>query len=125
MATVLVVDDDPQARALLQATLLELGHKVLLAADGEVALELYEQASPDLVITDLVMPILNGVLLIEHLRILNPLSRIVGISGKGQEQLSRAKEAGAVGVLRKPIDRIQILNEVDRVLAMKEKDLGR
>jgi CheY-like chemotaxis protein len=121
MATVLVVDDDPQARALLQATLLELGHKVLLAPDGEVALSLYDQASPDLVITDLVMPILNGVLLIEHLIILDPLTRIIGISGKGQGQLHRAKEAGAVGVLRKPVDRIQIMNEVDRVLAMKER----
>ena len=66
MATVLVVDDDPQARTLLQGTLVALGHRVLLAPDGEVALTLYDQAEPDLVITDLVMPVLNGVLLIEH-----------------------------------------------------------
>jgi two-component system chemotaxis response regulator CheY len=121
MAKILVVDDDPQARMLLQATLQELGHEPLLAVDGEAALALYEMAHPDVVITDLVMPVLNGVLLIEHLTNLEPLARIVAISGKGEDQLRRAKEAGAVAVLRKPIDRIQIMNEVDRVLAMKDR----
>jgi CheY-like chemotaxis protein len=121
MAKVLVVDDDPQARALLQSTLHDMGHDVLVAPDGEAALSLYNDAGPDLVITDLVMPVLNGVLLAEHLNNLNPLVRIIAISGKGEQHLHRARQAGAVAVLRKPIDRVQILKEVDRVLAMKDQ----
>jgi YesN/AraC family two-component response regulator len=73
-----------------------------------------------MIITDLVMPILNGVLLIEHVSNMNPLAKIIGISGKGPEHLRRAQEAGAVAVLRKPIDRVQVMHEVDRVLAMKD-----
>jgi two-component system chemotaxis response regulator CheY len=120
MATVLVVDDDPQARSLFQATLADLGHSVVMAPDGEVALSLYLETEPDLVITDLVMPVLNGVLLVEHLSNLNPLVRIIAVSGKGEQHLHRAREAGAKAVLRKPIDRIQIMKEVDRVLSMKD-----
>jgi CheY-like chemotaxis protein len=121
MARVLVVDDDPQARTLLQSTLHDLGHDVVMAPDGEAALSLYEEAEPDLVITDLVMPVLNGVLLAEHLNNLNPLVRIIAISGKGEQHLQRARQAGARAVLRKPIDRIQIMKEVDRVLSMKDE----
>ena len=121
MAKVLVVDDDPQARLLLQSTLADLGHEVFTAPDGEAALTLYTEKNPDLVITDVVMPILNGVLLAEHLNNLNPLVRIIAISGKGEQHLHRARQAGAVAVLRKPIDRIQIMREVDRVLAMKDQ----
>ncbi len=119
MAKILVVDDDEQPRILVHALLVELGHTVLFAPDGEAALTLYDQAQPDLVITDLVMPALNGVLLIEHLVALDPEARIIAISGKGTEQLLRAQQAGAAAVLRKPICRDQLVTKVEQVLAME------
>jgi CheY-like chemotaxis protein len=116
MARILVVDDDVDARILLYGILADLGHDVLLATDGEVALTLYDQSEPDLVVTDLVMPVLNGVLLIEHLSNLDPDVRIIAISGKGQEHLRRAKEAGVAAALSKPIQRDKLIAEVARIL---------
>jgi CheY-like chemotaxis protein len=62
------------------------------------------------------MPVLNGVLLIEHLGNLHPDVPIIAISGKGQEQLRRAKEAGVAAALSKPIQRDKLIAEVARVL---------
>ena len=119
MAKVLVVDDDPDARALLRTLLSGLGHTVLLAPNGQAALGVYHQTKPDLIITDLAMPALNGVSLIEQFRALQPDIRIIAISGKGKEELQRARNAGAAAMLRKPIDRVDLVTELTRVLAMR------
>ena len=79
-----------------------------------------EKTDPDLVITDLVMPGLHGVLLIEHIRTLDPDAKIIAISGKAPEQLHRAKEAGAMATLTKPLDRAKLVAAVERALAVRD-----
>ncbi|MBF0272247.1 MAG: fused response regulator/phosphatase [Magnetococcales bacterium] len=60
MRTVLVVDDDPLARLHLERFLKREGHAVLMAFDGQQGLEMYRAKSPDLVLMDVMMPIMNG-----------------------------------------------------------------
>ncbi len=121
MGTILVVDDEPGTRVHLNADLADdMGHNVIFANDGEAGIAQYEKTDPDLVITDLVMPGLHGVLLIEHIRTLDPDAKIIAISGKAPEQLYRAKEAGAMATLTKPLDRAKLMAAVEQALAVRD-----
>ncbi len=66
--TILVVDDQPGARKVLAAELEDAGFQVVLAADGVEAWQQFRQASPDLVITDMVMPRSDGIDLLNRIR---------------------------------------------------------
>jgi two-component system response regulator MprA len=68
MPTILIADADPQARALLQATLLREGYSVLTAADGRLALSLAVAHRPDLVVLDWTLPSLGGLDVVQRLR---------------------------------------------------------
>ena len=68
MATILIVDDEPDVRFLLKMAFEAAGHRILQAHHGAVALEQLEEARPDLVVTDLMMPVLDGPALIQRLR---------------------------------------------------------
>ena len=119
LATILVVDDESQARTQLGAFLgNELGHDILYALDGDDAIDVYAQVRPDLVITDLVMPGLHGLLLIDHLTTFYPGSRIIAMSGKEPEKLEKALALGAAATLRKPIQRGLLVASVERLLAI-------
>lgn len=119
-ATILAIDDDPEARALLSSLLGKdgLGHKVLLAADGEDGLASYRRNEPDIVITDLAMPRLNGVALIEVLGGVFPDSKVIAISGKGPDHLRRARDVGAVATLSKPVQIGELRLAVEEALLL-------
>lgn len=93
--TILVVDDEPSIRRIMEQTLVTFGYRVLLAADGAEALRLYHehQDSIAVVITDMMMPGLDGLATIRGLTGLNPDVKIIAASGiSNQEKV--AKEAG-------------------------------
>jgi DNA-binding response OmpR family regulator len=104
-ANVLVVEDDADAREMLTIVLGEQGFKVTGAEDGRAALELLETIRPDLIITDLQMPNLDGLGLIKALRG-RPETMDVPIlifSACRDEMLSDAMRAGADAAARKPL----------------------
>jgi len=118
LAKILVVDDDPETRLLLDSILGDAnGHEIVFATDGDKGISTFDKDQPDLVITDLVMPHLHGVLMIEHLTAVYPSTKIIAISGKAPEQLERAESAGAVASLQKPIDRDALVEVVEWALA--------
>jgi CheY-like chemotaxis protein len=67
MPRILIVDDDPMQRALISDTLEDAGHETIFAADGRAALETYRDTVVDLVVTDMVMPGLDGLELLKAL----------------------------------------------------------
>lgn len=104
---ILTVDDSPSLRLLLRAALTEAGHKVAEAEDGLAALEWLASNEPQLVITDLTMPRLDGLSLIEQLRARNDLRDIpilVLTTESAPESKARARAAGATGWIAKPFD---------------------
>jgi CheY-like chemotaxis protein len=85
VARILVVDDDQAVRLLLRAVLERRGHAVVEAKNGDEGLQYYRAAPADLVITDIQMPVMDGLQMIKELRGDFPTAKIIAISGeKGQ-----------------------------------------
>jgi CheY-like chemotaxis protein len=120
MATILFVDDDEMERYFAREVLETRGHRVLYAPDGETALRVFEQENVELVVTDLAMPRLNGLRLIQQLRARDRQVRIIAASGINADQLDMAEDLGAIAVLQKPWDPRTFLEMLDRSLAQKE-----
>jgi CheY-like chemotaxis protein len=82
VARILVVDDDKAVRLLLRAMLEHQGHSVVEAENGAEGLQYYRAAPTDLVITDIQMPVMDGVQMITELRGAFPTAKIIAISGE-------------------------------------------
>jgi two-component system chemotaxis response regulator CheY len=114
--TVLIVDDIPYVRKTLKQILSQRGYRVVgEAEDGEEAVRLYEETSPDVVTMDLVMPIMNGVEATRAIMKKFPEARIVVLSAMMQENLvADAILAGAKDYIIKPFQTdevLRVLNE--------------
>jgi CheY-like chemotaxis protein len=117
---VLVVDDDPLVRALCAASLEQEGVVALEAADGSRGLEQARLGRPDLVVTDVTMPELDGFQLAEALRRDDRTHRIplIFLTGEtGADHEARALEIGALAYVRKPFDPLAFAALVTGVLA--------
>jgi len=113
---ILIVDDEPQITRVLRTSLTSHGYDVRSAADGESALETYGDWRPDLVLTDLSMPNLNGIELCRRLRKLSPVP-IVVLSVKGEEQTKvEALDAGADDYVTKPFGMDELLARIRAAL---------
>ena len=119
VARILIVDDDAIDRMIMESLLGDEGHELAFAEDGAAALALYQKRAFDLVLTDLVMPKLNGLRLIKELIASDPGALIIAVSGTSPDQLPRAEDYGAIGVLTKPIERDALLRSVSAALARK------
>ncbi|MEO5957891.1 MAG: response regulator [Opitutaceae bacterium] len=84
MARILLIDDDDDVRTVLRLTLIHFGHTVIEARNGREGLELFAEARPELVITDIVMPEKEGLEVIIELRAHRPPVKIIAISGGGR-----------------------------------------
>ncbi|PLX92686.1 MAG: two-component system response regulator [Desulfuromonas sp.] len=116
---ILVVDDSVTVRQMLQFTLTEGGYEVIEAENGEQALKLFENETPDLLITDLNMPLMDGITLAGTVRKLPgkrfmPILMLTTESSEAQKQA--AKSVGASGWITKPFKPNQLLSVVKMVL---------
>jgi DNA-binding response OmpR family regulator len=121
LARILVIDDDPDMRAMLEQTLKAAGHEVISAADGSEGVERYRTSPADLVITDIYMPKQDGLETIREFRRRFPEVRIIAMSGRALAvtMLSIAQDLGAVAVLHKPFAADDLFAAVERVLGGK------
>lgn len=116
-ARVLVVDDEPNARRMLDILLSKLGCAVLTAGDGQAGLDLIGEHAVDLVVTDLNMPILDGLGLLSALRAAgNPVPVIVVTAYGTVESAVAAMKQGAFDYLIRPLDLDQVELVVRRAL---------
>ena len=123
--TVLVVDDDSDVLSTLAEILIELRLKPICAENGLEALNILKTRSIDLMITDLMMPKMNGFELILRTRQLNVNIPIAVISGHGEvRNVVRALSQGAYNFITKPFTIREIENIVKRGLRLREFSLG-
>jgi CheY-like chemotaxis protein len=120
MARILLVDDDDLSRSTVHQMLERAGHQVTSTGNGREALEMCQEAAPDLVVTDLIMPETDGLELIQELRRIAPAVRVVAISGGGRvnanEYLTVARKFGAAAVLAKPFTTLELREAVGQAL---------
>lgn len=116
---ILVVDDEPVMVSLLQDLLVDAGFDVATAENGAVALAQVTSFQPHLVITDIIMPYMEGIELISLLRKSNKGVPIIAVSGNivGMDFLKATKVLGAVATLRKPFSSQELLEAVERSLS--------
>lgn len=122
MAVILLADDDDRVRFALALVLRDAGYEVHETDYGGAVLAVIDSMRPDLVITDLFMPEMDGIELIKQLRKARSEVRILAISGGGMHNnpgmaASLAKLAGADRVMAKPIQNDTLLREVAELIA--------
>ena len=109
---ILVVDDEPQITRVLRTSLSSQGYDLRVANDGETALEIMKDWTPDLVVTDLSMPNMDGLELSRRIRAKLPVPIIV-LSVKGEERTKvQALDAGADDYVTKPFGMEELLARV-------------
>lgn len=118
---VLIVDDDADARDSLKILLETAGYEVEVAANGSRALRLQRTRPADAVITDIFMPISDGIETVKEMRTEFPDLRIIAVSAGGRTvgtdtYLAVALAAGADAVLRKPMDFDELLSLLQKLL---------
>lgn len=114
MAYVLVVDDDPVVQRLVRVTLADAGYEVDIASDGEEALRIASEASPDAIVLDLEMPRVDGRAVFRELRQRGIRSPILILSANGAHAARR--ELSAEASLDKPFDPTELVRRVARLL---------
>ncbi len=119
-ARVLVVDDETSARSGLTKLLTQEGYRVEAAPDGPRALEIARELAPDVVITDLKMPGMDGIALMGKLHALDPALPVVVVTAFGDVSSAvEAMRAGAENYLTKPIDFDALSMAVERTLSRR------
>ena len=118
MSKILVVDDAAFMRMMIKDTLNKLGYTdVEEAPDGQVAVEKFQQLSPDLVMLDVTMPNLDGIGALKAIKQLNPNAKVVMCSAMGQEAMVvEAIKLGALDFIVKPFKADRIAKTMKAVL---------
>ncbi len=125
VATILLVDDEPDLVELIEYALVAEGFRVLTARDGAEGLAIAEAERPDLVVLDIMKPKLNGVELTERLREngqlrLTPILMLTARTGEGDE--IAGLEAGADDYLPKPVSTRRLISRIRALLRRGERE---
>jgi len=106
VSSILIVDDDPDIRLLLRLELFADGHQIIEAGDGQAALAALQADTPDLVILDMMMPVLDGwgVLRAIEPATAPPIVVLTALATDGDRHVLELLELGALDVIAKPFD---------------------
>ena len=117
---IFLVDDEENYRELIARVLTKAGYEVLQAADGMGALSLLERSNVDLVISDILMPVLNGYALVARLREKWPDMPVILTTGFLSPDAAKSMMKGSVDFIPKPINAETLLDMVRRRVAPAE-----
>jgi CheY-like chemotaxis protein len=120
-ATILIVEDEPVLREIITAWFERFAGRVLTASNGGEALEIVAANPPDLVVSDVRMPVMDGVTLLKKLRALGDKPPVILISGFSDTDEREAYDMGAEAFLHKPMERSDVLETVERNLISREE----
>ena len=118
---ILVIDDDAGVRETIRQTLDERGYEVITAVNGALGLAAFRDAPPDLAITDIIMPVMEGLQTIRALRCERPEMPIIAMSagarGARHDLLEIARQLGVWEIVVKPFDPDDLAALVESCLA--------
>jgi len=110
--TILVIDDEPDMLQLLERILTSEGYRVIPAADGNYGLTLVRGTRPDLILLDIMMPGLNGFMVLDSIRKYSDVPVIMVTAKRGTEALQKALDLGADDYVEKPFRPGELLARV-------------
>ena|SRR5437016_6095812 len=117
MSKVLIVDDEPDVLLLLRVNLEAAGYETVLAADGETALSRIDDSDPDVVLLDIMMPVMDGWGVLRVLSERDDAPRVVVVSAKSSDRdIVRALTSGALDYITKPFDPDDLVDVVARTV---------
>lgn len=117
---ILIVDDEEIMHALLTSFIVDLGHHSHSVYNGEDALEIMQEQSFDLVLTDVRMPGISGLELLEKIHQHAPSLPVIVITGHGDPQMSeKAKALGAYDFLIKPLNLAHFMTMIQQITELK------
>lgn len=125
MAKVLITDDEPSMLRVLQVNLEIEGYETFLAGDGETALKRIEAESPDLVLLDIMMPVMDGWTVLKNLARMPLKSRprvIIMTAKSGERDMAHGIELGADDYVVKPFEVDDLLEAVADVLSRTDEE---
>ena len=123
-AKILIVDDEPDILLMLRIDLEAEGYETCLAADGETALRRIVEDRPDLVLLDVMMPVIDGWGVLRRLNGMDSPARVVVLSAKAADHdAAKALAMGALEYITKPFDSVALLVTVNHILLCSPADL--
>ena len=115
MYKVLVIDDEKTTLSMFQLFLKSYGHIVFTAENGEQGLEIFHQEKPDLVITDIKMPGMDGMQVLKTIKEESPATEVIIVTGHGDSDLTvQAMKLNATDFLHKPIGKDALQQALNR-----------
>ncbi len=115
-STILVVDDEPGIRTMMQFELSQQGHNVLVADSGVKALEVLKDEKVDLILTDMRMPVMDGLDLVIQVRKTDPKMPIILMTGFVEDRVQKVQEYNLAGTLNKPFTIDQLTDLIVKTL---------
>jgi CheY-like chemotaxis protein len=112
---ILIVEDDPNLRAVIRMVLERAGYEVAEAKNGLDGLQSIERQTPELVIADMIMPVMNGIELVERIRS-NPKTASIPIVLLSGREVDRPAAALVNAVVTKPFEPADLLARINRAL---------
>jgi DNA-binding response OmpR family regulator len=123
---VLIVDDEPDVLLLLRVNLEAAGYETVLAADGETALSRIDDSQPDVVLLDIMMPVMDGWGVLRALSERESAPRVVVVSAKSSDRdIVRALTSGALNYVTKPFDPDDLVEVVARTVGQPLEKLAK
>jgi response regulator RpfG family c-di-GMP phosphodiesterase len=118
---VLIVDDDAQVREVLRQIFVEAGFQPLVAADGREGLTVFDATHPQLVVSDVKMPVMDGLALLRHVRGADPDTAVMMLTGAPDVKTAiDCLKLGAYDFILKPVDVDEMLIAVERALERRQ-----
>jgi len=114
MVKVMVVDDEIAMREILKIMLKDF--KIIEASNGREAIELYKKEKPDLVLMDVMMPIMNGIEATAEIKKIDPNAKIIAITAYASSKGEKVLEAGASYILKKPFTRRDVIKMIEKIV---------
>jgi len=123
--SILVVDDEEDIRDVLDIALKDIGYTVFLAENGEKAFAIFKSKRPDIVITDIKMPVMDGIELLRQIKRENSVTEVLMITGHGDMDLTiRSLKYDAIDFITKPINvdilEIAVEKAVEKIVARQK-----
>lgn len=126
MARILIAEDNAEIRTLVSSILIEEGHKVGVAQNGQQALQMVMEDPPDLLVLDLMMPRMDGYTVLKELRssgIKEQMKILILTAKTSESDWARGYKLGADSYLTKPFDTDELIDGIEDLLSSTKEQL--